>query len=137
MKIIEKSLRISNELFPEYYGRHKPPYHFAFIYRRTKLISFGVNRPTCLCPKILYFGNRFNIDQYKKYYYPHAETDAISRCWGKVFLDKNYQMVVLRLNENRELWESKPCESCQVVLDKIGIRKIWYSTKKGFETYIS
>ena len=55
---------------------------------------------------------------------------------GKKFLDSNYQMVVLRLNKNRELLESRPCENCQAVLDEIGIRKVWYSTKKGFETYL-
>lgn len=134
MKIIEKSLRISNKIFPEYYGQHKLPYHFAFIYRRTKLISMGVNRPTCLCPKTLYFGNRFNIDKYKKYHYAHAETDAIARCWGKTFLDKNHQMVVLRLDKNRKLWDSKPCENCQAILDQIGFRRVWYSTENGFKS---
>jgi deoxycytidylate deaminase len=124
-------------MFPECYGQHKLGYHFAFIYRRTKLISFGINNPCELCPKTLYFAKRFNIEKYKKFNYRHAEIDAIRKCWGKIFLDSNYQMVVLRLNKNRELLESRPCENCQAVLDEIGIRKVWYSTKKGFETYIS
>jgi len=133
MRILQKSLKIANDIFPNHYDTKGVwrPYHFAFIYKRNQLISIGVNRPYNPDAKTLYLANKFNVQKYKKYNYAHAETDAISKCWGKVHLNSSFSIVVLRLNKYGELGQSKPCTNCQQILDAIGIKKIWWSTKDG------
>lgn len=133
MKILQKSLKMAREMFPAEYQSHRGhrTYHFAFIFKRNKLISVGVNRPYSPDGKALRFGNQFNITKLKKHSFVHAEVDAFSKCWGKVYLDGSYSLVVIRLNKNGELGESKPCSNCQQIIDAIGIKKLWWSTKKG------
>ena len=42
-----------------------------------------------------------------------------------------YSIVVLRVNSNGKLLNSKPCYHCLQILKKIGISKIYYSTEDG------
>lgn len=132
MKIIKKSLQLSYQLFPSQYSPEsgRRPYHFAFIFKRGVLVSFGVNSYQ-KCPKILRLARRFNIRKYTEYQYPHAETDAISKAWGKIHLDNSCVMTIIRLNRYGKLQDSKPCVDCRAILDSIGLDKIWWSTKDG------
>ena len=132
-KNLKKALKIANDLFPDHYdtnGNYRC-YHFAFIFKRNKLISIGVNRPRKPDAKALYFGSKFNVHKFKKFNFLHAELDAIQRCWGKVHLNRSYCMVVIRLNKYGQLRNSKPCKNCQTILDAIGIHNVWWSTEKG------
>lgn len=132
MKFIKKSLQLSYQLFPVQYSPEsgRRPYHFAFIFKKGVLVSFGVNSYQ-RCPKILRLARRFNVRKYTEYQYPHAETDAISKAWGKIHLDNSCVMTIIRLNRHGKLQDSKPCSYCQIVLDSLGIDKIWWSTKCG------
>jgi deoxycytidylate deaminase len=132
MKFIKKSIQLSYQLFPSQYSQEKGrrPYHFAFIFKKGLLVSFGVNSYQ-QCPKILKLGRRFNIRKYAEYQYPHAETDAISKAWGKIHLDNSCAMTIIRLNRHGKLQDSKPCLDCQAILDSLGINKVWWSTKYG------
>lgn len=68
-KNLKKALKIANDLFPDYYdtsGNYRC-YHFAFIFKRNKLISIGVNRPRKPDAKALYFGSKFNVHKFKKF----------------------------------------------------------------------
>jgi hypothetical protein len=142
MKRIDKSLGMAFDLFPKYHqpmsGQYRP-YHFAFLYKKNKLVSIGVNSydPS---PKILYLANRFNVQKYKQYNYAHAETDAISKAWGKFYLDSSFSFVIIRLNRFGMLQNSKPCANCQSIIDSIGINDVWWSTKNcitnGKEDYV-
>lgn len=130
MRNIGKSLSLMGDLFPKYYLEDKGqrPYHFAFLFKKNSLISFGVNGYK-QDAKILYLGQRFSIEKYKKYRVPHAETDAISKAWGKTRLDNRCMIVTLRTNRFGRLQNSKPCKDCQTVLDSLGITKRWWSTR--------
>lgn len=135
MKILKNAERLANSLFEEYWqGRH---IHFAFIFKRNRLINYGVNEPNLKSPKILYLANRFNVDKYKEFCYPHAETAAIMKCWGKTYISRHHKMVVLRLNRKKEMLDSMPCSGCKFVLDNLNINKVWYSTKNGFSRFFS
>lgn len=129
IRILNKSIDLAYDLFPKVYNenRGRRPYHFAFIFKGNQLISFGVNGYSP-ASKILNLGNRFRIKKYQTHRYPHAETDAISKVWGKMLLDNSCSMTIIRVNAAGKLQNSKPCKDCQIILDSIGIKKIWWST---------
>lgn len=133
-KIVDKSLEISKDLFPVVYSNKKKYgcFHFAFIYRRNTLLSIGQNsyEPN---NKALALANRFGLNKIKKHPYLHAEMSAISKIWGREYIDNTMKMVVIRLNKNFELQNSKPCKSCSTVIKALGVERIWYSTVKGIE----
>lgn len=135
IKSIKKSLGLAYDLFPEFYDSKngRRPYHFAFIFKRNSLVSFGVNSYK-KSSKILHLGRHFNVTKYSEHQFPHAETDAISKAWGKFHLDKSCMMTIIRLNRYGVLQNSKPCKDCQVVLSSLGINKVWWSTKDSSVT---
>lgn len=130
MKKLDKALRIARDLFPEKPDLKYRTYHFAFLFKRNKVISIGTNQyePS---PKTKRLGERFGIEKYKKYSCPHAETDAISKVWGRVHLDNTYSMVIIRLNRFGKMQNSRPCSACQEILDALDIQDVWWSTQDG------
>ena len=73
---------------------------------------------------------RFNLDL--EHPYLHAETDLISKLWGKYYIDSGMKMVVVRLNKRGQLRCSKPCDRCSQIIEALGITKIWWSIDDGF-----
>lgn len=105
-------------------------FHFAFGFKKNKLLAIGQNNPEKTHTQALILAKRFNIDI--KYPYLHAETDLISRLWGKHYIDANIKMVIVRLNKNGELRNSKPCSRCSKIIKALGIKDIYWSTENGF-----
>lgn len=103
--------------------------HFSFIFRRNKILSIGQNYPDCESPKALYFANKFNIGQLKKYPMLHSEIDAVSKLLNKVSL-ANLTMINIRLSATG-LQTSKPCYKCSPILKAFNL-SIIYSTRYGF-----
>lgn len=133
MNIIDQSVDIAMTLLPKAkQGRNTRNkfFHFAFGYKKNKLLAIGQNNPEKTHTQALILAKRFNIDS--NHPYLHAETDLISRLWGKYYIDENLKMVVVRLNKRGELRNSKPCEKCSKILDSLGVTKIWWSVNNGF-----
>lgn len=133
MNIINQSLDIALSLLPKAkYARQTKNkfFHFAFGYKKNKLLAIGQNNPEKTHPQALIFAKRFNTDP--EHPYLHAETDLISRLWGKYYIDNSLKIVVIRLNKRGELRCSRPCEKCSHVLNALGITKIWWSENNGF-----
>ena len=137
---IDKAIKISRELFKKCYRqnkiRHKykmkrRTYHFAFIFKRKKIISIGMNNPYDFNSRTKYFGYKYNIPKYKVHSHAHAELDALSKCWGKINIDSSYTMVVIRLNSKGEFCDSKPCKNCENILNKIMLKEVWWSNSSG------
>lgn len=104
--------------------------HFAFGFERNKLLAIGQNRYE-YSADVLRIARRFN-DRYRLAIpTKHAEIDLLSKMWGKYYIDKRIKIVVLRLSKRGRLINSKPCKSCQYILDAIGVTKIWYSRSDG------
>lgn len=68
----------------------------------------------------------------------HAEENALHKyhsCAGvrgrKKITPRKLHMVVIRINSEGNLTESKPCSHCVDVMKSYGIRKVTYSTKNG------
>jgi len=133
MNIIEQSLDIALTLLPKakYIRQTKNKFfHFAFGFKKNKLLAIGQNNPEKTHPQALMLARRFNTDI--EHPYLHAETDLISRLWGKHYIDGSLKVVVLRLNKRGELRCSKPCEKCSQILNSLGIHKVWWSEDNGF-----
>lgn len=129
-RIIKRSTKISYDLFesaPQIFKFN----HFAFIWHKNKLVSIGKNDPVSTHRKALYFGERYNIEKFKRWPFIHAEISAVSKCWGRCVLDKSYSLVVIRIDKNGKLNNSQPCKNCSQILEAIGITKIYWSEDNG------
>lgn len=133
MSILNESYDIALSLLPKAKGNRQTKnkfFHFAFGYKKNKLLAIGQNNPEKTHTQALILAKRFNRDT--DHPYLHAETDLISRLWGKYYIDNNLKVVVVRLNKRGELRCSKPCDQCDYILNALGITKIWWSTDNGF-----
>lgn len=138
MNIIDQSYNIALSLLPkakETRSTKNKFFHFAFGYKKNKLLAIGQNNPEKTHTQALFLSQRFlNTDT--DYPYLHAETDLISRLWGKYYIDENLRMVIIRLNKRGELRCSKPCRNCSRIIRALGIRKVWWSIDNGFNKII-
>lgn len=134
MSIIQQSLDIALTLLPKAKNSRNSRnkfFHFAFGFKKSRLLAIGQNNPEKTHPQALMLAKRFNTDT--EHPYLHAETDLISRLWGKHYIDNSLKMVVIRLNKRGQLRCSKPCEQCSHILQALDITKIWWSDNDGFK----
>jgi hypothetical protein len=136
MNIINQSIDIAIRLLPyaksQRNSRNKF-FHFAFGYDKNKLIAIGQNNPEKINAKAFRLAKKFNIEAYQQFPYLHAETDLISRLWGKHYIDSSLKVVILRLNKRGELRNSCPCEKCSKIMSALNINDIYWSTDNGFK----
>ena len=132
-KNIDKSAQIACQLFPERYEnkRRYQMFHYAFLWKKNRLISIGQNSVDKPCAKDLYFAKRFNTKRRIKFPYIHAEVNAIQKLWGKVQIDSSFSLVSLRMSRGCILRNAKPCRDCRSILSALGIEDIWWSNKSG------
>lgn len=133
MNILDQSFDIALSLLPkakEARNTKNKFFHFAFGFRKNKLLAIGQNNPEKTHTQALLLSQRFNLDL--EHPYLHAETDLISRLWGKYYIDGSMKMVIIRLNKRGELRCSKPCERCEQIIKSLGIHKVWWSIDNGF-----
>jgi hypothetical protein len=93
--------------------------HIAIIYKRGKVLSVGINK---LGTRSRGCGwNTVSI---------HAEIDAIKDL-GDISKLRGASLIVVRINRLDEIVYSKPCASCQCVLEKCmkihGLRNVYHS----------
>lgn len=126
---INKSIEIAYKLFPQDYSSRKKyrTYHYAFGYIGKRLVGIGLNQPHKLDAKALYFGKRFNVEQFKKHSYLHAEISLLSKLWGKIYIDEDLSIYLVRLNKFGEQQNSKPCKHCQLILNALNIVDVYWT----------
>lgn len=139
MKIIQKSLEIALALFPETYKMRKKGaghnYHFTFAwYKGKKLVAIGQNQPAKPSKKALNFARRYKTHHQLKYSYLHSEIHAISKLFGRIWIDSDLTIINIRLNRWFQLQNAKPCKSCSKILSALKIKNVIYSTPKGFKS---
>jgi len=101
--------------------------HFAFGLRRSKIIDIGFNDPNVPSPKARRLGRLFNVKRLIKYPYLHAETDLLCKLLRKNVDLKRIKMYIVRVNKNRQIVDSKPCDECQSVLKHFNFKSIEWS----------
>lgn len=128
MKIINKSVEIAKAMFPAEYDSRQgyQAFHFCFIWKRTNLLSVGVNDVDRMNGRMVTFAQKFNVPVL--WPYMHAEIDAVAKLWGRYHVDHSLKVVVLRLNKELKLRDSRPCKICMPILSQLGLtNKLWYS----------
>lgn len=135
MNIISQSIDIALRLLPSAKSQRSSRnkfFHFAFGYDKNKLVGIGQNNPEKINAKALKLARKFNIEAYQQFPYLHAETDLISKLWGRHHIDNSLKVVILRLNKRGELRNSCPCEKCAKIMTALNINDIYWSTEDGF-----
>jgi deoxycytidylate deaminase len=122
-KTIAKTIEIANALYPN--NKQKSgmrTFHAAFLIKKNKIIQIGLNkrRTHPVIKKHPYHDGHVGI---------HAELDAILKS-GKEDLS-DCDLIVLRVDNNGKLNNSKPCVGCHSVIQQFGIENIYYSTSSG------
>jgi hypothetical protein len=133
-KILKTSVDVATSLLPKAKDARRTKnkfFHFCFGFHGNKLIAIGQNNPEQTNAKAYHMRQRFNVDA--RYPYIHAEVDMLSKLWGKYYIDNNLKVVVLRLNKQGILRNSKPCEKCSAILQALDIDKLWWSIDDGFQ----
>lgn len=133
MNILNNAYDIALSLLPEAKQERQTKnkfFHFAFGYKKNKLLAIGQNNPEKTHPQALMFSKRFNTNL--EHPYLHAETDLLSRLWGKYYIDSSLRVVIIRLNKHGKLRCSKPCPRCEQILKSLDINKLWWSINDGF-----
>ena len=107
-------------------------YHYAGAFDGNKMICFAENNPIKTNNKTHRMGQKHNISKYIQYSFPHAESMIISKLLGRYdYIDPSWKFVIMRINRLGKILGSKPCESCQTILDALKIKNIYYSDDDG------
>ena len=97
--------------------------HIAFLIRKNKITHIGTN--SCRThPETLKY-------DYKDHQLVgiHAELSVCMKSDKENLRD--YKMVVLRVDRNGNLANSKPCCGCQSVIKQFNIGEVWHSDSNG------
>ena len=73
--------------------------------------------------------NCYHDSNYKSEYSLHAEINAINNGLKKLHVNdlKKCELVIIRINKNGEMLNSRPCNNCKKVIEGYKIKKIFYS----------
>lgn len=103
-------------------GRELDPdltsHHAAVIVSGGRVQSVGINKH-----KKNGFIKSF---QHHDFCNTHAECDAVLKARRKIDL-RNAKIYVARLRKDGQIGNSKPCEMCALVLQRYGIRRVYYT----------
>lgn len=128
-RLLDRSLNIASTLtFPSDNSVNMS----CFIYQDYRLLSIGQNNMVVPNKKAAYFANRFNIPHTKEFPYLHAEISAISRLWGKHYIEGKEKVVIVRFTLRGSLALAKPCTSCMPILSALNLTDIYYTTNGGW-----
>lgn len=103
--------------------------HAAALIKNEKIYSAGINK----------FVKKLDVKSYNKktgensiethFKTIHAEISVFDKLSKKS--SKGLDIIVIRINKNFTLKNSRPCNHCIDKLKKIGIRKVFYSNENG------
>lgn len=119
-KIKKRLVALSHKLYHVPEGKNK---HFSFILDKSKIIAFGTNDGFKTHPKAKELQYRFCAI--------HSELSAILRYRGKDKDFSHFTLVNIRINHDKNLGMSKPCEICQQLIESLGFAKVFYTDYNG------
>jgi hypothetical protein len=123
----KKSLELAKALLPDHFECRT--FHITALFERTRLICVGQNKPQTHAKNL--WNNRRNFDLGQKN--TCSELDSCLRARKKFSnLDwKRITMVNVRLGRNGEVLMSKPCQSCESLIEYLKPGQIYYTTNEG------
>lgn len=114
-KIIKKSKKLTN-IIP-----HNHQWHFSFLVKKNKILSFSWNMPRKTSPLSYKFD--------PEYPYLHSEASLIKNFHPK-WIDECI-MVNTRIGKKGKIRLSKPCKYCQEMIKYFKIKDVYYTTDEG------
>jgi len=103
--------------------------HFSLVFERSRLVSVGVNsmKTHPLNLKFNYVNNQ--MERIGSIVGTHSEMSAVLKLGSDAC--RGLTMVNTRINRNDDLDYSFPCNGCLDMLEKIGFKDVFYTTKHG------
>lgn len=125
-RILRRAIEIAKALCPQNWDDDLKSFHAAFIVKKSRIIKIGWNKkktnPNSLRhPYINKSGRKINV-------YTHAELDAVLKMGRDDLSD--CEIVVIRIDGQGKLNNSKPCNGCAHLLRQVNIKNIYYSTSE-------
>lgn len=111
---------IAYALVPRYRGDMRC-FHVAAIYYKRRLVSIGYNQVKTH-PKVRQLG-------YHTISGVHAELKACIRAGKEDY--SGHEIAVLRIDRNDGLNESKPCVTCNSLIESLNFRNCFYTNSVG------
>ncbi len=121
LRILKRAVETAHALCPINWSNVNNS-HIAFLVKKNKIIRIGWNRKRTH-PEIS------KHPYHDGYVGTHAELDVIL----KSGLDnlEDHSIIVLRIDRNGKLNNSKPCLGCRSVLNQFNVKNIFYSNSEG------
>jgi tRNA(Arg) A34 adenosine deaminase TadA len=107
-----------NEAYNQAYKSDMNFNHGALIIYRGKIVGKGFNT---------YINSNYDCKQKVSL---HAEVSAINDALKKMHVNdlKNCELIIIRVNNSGSCLNSKPCCNCQKFINKLAIRRVYYSS---------
>jgi deoxycytidylate deaminase len=118
--VLNKAKQIAHSLCPT--NREIRTSHIAFLIKSNIIEKIGVNKKRT-------HPETKNHPYHEGIVGIHAELDCLLKMDKEDLSD--YNMLVIRVDNNGKLNMSKPCQGCQSLLEQFNIKEVWYSDFKG------
>ena len=117
--VTAKAIEISYALYHQV-SWHRST-HFAFLLKDRRIAFVGWNKEKShTAIKRHPYGPTSGL---------HAEMDAILRSKSDDL--SQFDLLVLRIDRNMKLNQSKPCVGCQSLIEQVGVRNVYWSDQDG------
>ncbi len=124
---INRSVEIARALKSKYAtGRS---FHITVIFDKNKIISIGINNYLKTHPKSYKYMKKEVVNE--SGYLPsiHSELSAVLKLGEEDC--SNYSFINVRLDNNNQINNSRPCSGCIELLKQVGFNQFHYSNEKG------
>lgn len=96
--------------------------HVAFLIKKGKIVHIGWNKNKTHPYNLYHPYHDGNVGL-------HAELDVCLKSGLEALCD--YKMVVIRIDREGKMCNSRPCRGCQSLIKQMGLDEVWYSDIGG------
>lgn len=96
--------------------------HVAFILKRSDIVSIGTNQKKTHPHNLRY---RYRVEK------THTCAELLAVLKGKKTNYSGHRMVVIRVDREDNLNNSKPCEGCQHLIESMDFDEVWFTNTEG------
>ncbi len=106
-------------------------FHAAFLVKGGKIFSIGINSMKGNAISSTYVSRKEDRLSYTYTAGIHAEMACLSKVKHKKYNMNEFSMIVIRVNNNGEVSNSRPCHNCCWHLGRYNLKKIYHSNAEG------
>jgi deoxycytidylate deaminase len=128
-EVIDKTIKIAHKICPKNREAGLRAPHIAFLIRKNKIVKIGWNKNKTH-PATKEFSYLQGNSKYEEINVGiHAEFDVLNK-YGRDKLH-DYELIVLRVDGEGKLNNSRPCYGCSQMIKKFEIKDVYYSNSFG------